>query len=169
MAKLDSLFTRSRRAREELGRVSGLVQRYKQAVLAAAFRGDLTADWREENSISENAMDLLIRLKQQQEVIREFISDADLHRDCFYASLPSNWCWAQVEDIGQVFLGRQRSPKNHNGSNMRPYVRAANITWKGWDVSDIKEMNFDDRDFRKYKLQPGDVLVNEGSGSAYEV
>lgn len=47
VAKLDRLFARSRCAREELGRVSGLVQRYKQAILAAAFRGDLTADWRE--------------------------------------------------------------------------------------------------------------------------
>jgi type I restriction enzyme, S subunit len=50
VAKLDSLFARSRRAREELARVPGLCNRYKQAVLAAAFRGDLTADWREENS-----------------------------------------------------------------------------------------------------------------------
>lgn len=49
VAKLDRLFARSRCAREELGRVSGLVQRYKQAVLAAAFRGDLTADWREKS------------------------------------------------------------------------------------------------------------------------
>lgn len=40
VAKLDRLFARSRCAREELGQVSG----YKQAVLAAAFRGDLTAD-----------------------------------------------------------------------------------------------------------------------------
>jgi len=47
VAKLDRLFARSRCAREELGRVSGLVQRYKQAILAAAFRGDLTVDWRE--------------------------------------------------------------------------------------------------------------------------
>jgi type I restriction enzyme, S subunit len=46
VAKLDSLFTRSRRAREALERVPGLCERYKQAVLAAAFRGDLTADWR---------------------------------------------------------------------------------------------------------------------------
>ncbi len=52
---------------------------------------------------------------------------------------------------------------------MRPYVRAANITWEGWDLSDIKEMNFDKRDFNKFKLHPGDVLVNEGSGSADEV
>lgn len=30
-------------------------------------------------------------------------------------------------------------------------------------------MNFDDHDFKKFKLQPGDVLINEGSGSADEV
>jgi type I restriction enzyme S subunit len=30
-------------------------------------------------------------------------------------------------------------------------------------------MNFDDRDFQKFKLKPGDVLINEGSGSADEV
>jgi len=52
---------------------------------------------------------------------------------------------------------------------MRPYVRAANITWDGWDLSDVKEMNFDERDFKRFKLQPGDVLINEGSGSADEV
>jgi type I restriction enzyme, S subunit len=50
VAKLDSLFTRSRRAREALERVPGLCDRYKQAVLAAAFRGDLTADWREQRN-----------------------------------------------------------------------------------------------------------------------
>jgi type I restriction enzyme S subunit len=48
-------------------------------------------------------------------------------------------------------------------------VRAANITWEGWDLSDVKKMNFDKRDFEKFRLQPGDVLINEGSGSADEV
>jgi type I restriction enzyme S subunit len=52
---------------------------------------------------------------------------------------------------------------------MRSYVRAANITWNGWDLSDIKQMNFDAADFERFRLLPGDVLVNEGSGSAKEV
>jgi type I restriction enzyme S subunit len=68
-----------------------------------------------------------------------------------------------------VILGRQRSPENHEGPNLRPYVRAANITWEGWDLSDVKQMNFDERDFKRFKLHPGDVLINEGSGSADEV
>ena len=48
-------------------------------------------------------------------------------------------------------------------------VRAANITWSGWDLSDVKRMNFDNADFTRFKLTPGDVLINEGSGSSKEV
>ncbi len=45
-AKLEALLTRSTNARNELAAIPKLIKRYKQAVLAAAFRGDLTADWR---------------------------------------------------------------------------------------------------------------------------
>jgi type I restriction enzyme S subunit len=48
--KLDSLFGKAKRAREELGHIPRLVERYKQAILASSFRGDLTADWRKSNS-----------------------------------------------------------------------------------------------------------------------
>ena len=44
VAKLDNVFARSKSARDELSRIPRLVERYKQAVLAAAFRGQLTAD-----------------------------------------------------------------------------------------------------------------------------
>ena len=52
---------------------------------------------------------------------------------------------------------------------MRPYLRAANITWNGTSFDDIKEMNFDNTDFEKYRLKPGDILLNEASGSPSEV
>jgi type I restriction enzyme S subunit len=42
---LDELLARSRRAKEELAAIPALLERYRQSVLAAAFRGDLTADW----------------------------------------------------------------------------------------------------------------------------
>jgi type I restriction enzyme, S subunit len=52
IAKLDGLFDHSKSAREELSRIPRLAARYKQAILAAAFRGDLTTDWRIPNDIS---------------------------------------------------------------------------------------------------------------------
>ena len=44
VTKLDSLFAHTRRARQELDHIPKLIERYKQAILSAAFRGDLTAD-----------------------------------------------------------------------------------------------------------------------------
>ncbi|WP_264812409.1 restriction endonuclease subunit S, partial [Gluconacetobacter sacchari] len=85
------------------------------------------------------------------------------------ADLPRGWTRKKIGEIGDVQLGRQRSPKDHVGPHMRPYVRSANITWDGWDLSDVKEMNFSPAEFETFKLQPGDVLLNEGSGSPSEV
>jgi type I restriction enzyme S subunit len=52
---------------------------------------------------------------------------------------------------------------------MRPYLRAANVTWHGLDLRDVKEMNFTEEESAVYELRPGDVLVAEASGSADEV
>ena len=46
VAKIDSLTGKSRRARDHLDHIPRLVEKYKQAILAAAFRGDLTREWR---------------------------------------------------------------------------------------------------------------------------
>lgn len=50
VAKIDILSAKSRRARENLDHIPRLVEKYKHAILAAAFRGRLTADWRAINS-----------------------------------------------------------------------------------------------------------------------
>jgi type I restriction enzyme S subunit len=46
VAKLDSLTARTARARSELDHIPRLVEKYKQAILAKAFSGELTKEWR---------------------------------------------------------------------------------------------------------------------------
>lgn len=53
-AKIDSLTGKSKRARDHLDHIPRLVEKYKQAVLAAAFRGDLTKEWRETNAVQHD-------------------------------------------------------------------------------------------------------------------
>jgi type I restriction enzyme S subunit len=83
--------------------------------------------------------------------------------------LPEGWQWSTVGHVTSVQLGRQRSPKNHNGPHMRPYLRSANVTWKGIDVTDVNQMNFDPDEARTFELVDGDILLNEASGSPKEV
>lgn len=55
VAKIEALMARSGRAKEALDAIPALLDRYRQSVLAAAFRGDLTADWRTEHPDIEPA------------------------------------------------------------------------------------------------------------------
>lgn len=75
----------------------------------------------------------------------------------------------RLDSVAEVRLGRQRSPKDHVGPQMRAYVRAANVGWDGLLLDDVKTMNFTDDEMKVYGLQPGDLLLNEASGSAPEV
>jgi type I restriction enzyme, S subunit len=165
VSAIEQLTDRSNKARTALADIPKLIEQFRQSVLAAAFRGDLTADWREQNPDVEPASELLERIKtDSNSTLKNKYSNTNSHD-----RLPDGWCWTRVDSIGKVSLGRQRSPKYHQGTQMRPYMRSANITWNGWDLSDVNEMNFDDRDFATFKLERGDVLINEGSGSADEV
>lgn len=49
VAKLESLSSRSSRAREELSHIPGLITHFKQAILDAAMSGDLTRKWRSQH------------------------------------------------------------------------------------------------------------------------
>ncbi len=84
-------------------------------------------------------------------------------------TLPAGWAQRALGEVSEVTLGKTRSPKSHSGPNMIPYLRAANVTWRGLDLSDVNEMHFTPDEVAKYRLEPGDVLLNEGSGSASEV
>jgi type I restriction enzyme S subunit len=183
VAKLDELLARSKRAKEELAAIPALLERYRQSVLAAAFRGDLTADWRAKHPEVESASELLKRIHverrqrwEESELVRltakgkaptdekwkakyEEPTQPDVER---LTPLPATWVWTSMETVGDVHLGRQRAPQYQTGDHTQPYLRVANIKDDRIDVSDINSMDFDPEDFEHYRLVPGDVLLSEG-------
>lgn len=80
-----------------------------------------------------------------------------------------DWPLVRLGDVADIALGQQRAPQHHRGEYPRPYIRAANVTWDGLNLADVKVMNFAPRDVAKFELRAGDVLLAEASGSASEV
>ena len=77
--------------------------------------------------------------------------------------IPQNgWVWRRVEEIGEVQLGRQRSPAHDAGPWMGPYLRVANVMDGYIDYSDVLRMNFMPNERTTYELRHGDILLNEG-------
>jgi type I restriction enzyme S subunit len=104
VTKVDSLFAKSKRAQDQLDRVPGLVEKYKQAVLAAAFRGDLTHDWRAGHP------DLASVTAREQSVGRR--KSTILEFEPPYP-VPPSWRWLTLPQIGTIDRGRSRHrPRN---------------------------------------------------------
>ncbi|WP_429950414.1 restriction endonuclease subunit S [Comamonas sediminis] len=74
----------------------------------------------------------------------------------------STWERGRIAKIGNVQLGRQRAPKYTTGKFTKPYLRVANVLNGRLDLRDVETMDFNERDFARYSLQPNDILVTEG-------
>ena len=74
VAKIESLQARSEAAKEALDAIPPLLEKFRQSVLAAAFRGDLTASWRAKNPDVEPASLLLERIRAERRT--RWIADA---------------------------------------------------------------------------------------------
>jgi type I restriction enzyme, S subunit len=183
VAKVEILTAKSRRAKEALDAIPALLERFRQSVLASAFRGDLTADWREKNPDVEPAEELLMRIRAERRRRWEGAELAKMRakgkvpgddgwKEKYddpapvdaneLPELPEGWCWTSFETVGEVHLGRQRAPQYQTGRFSRPYLRVANIKDDRIAFDDVLEMDFDDEDFDHYQLRPGDVLLSEG-------
>ena len=173
----------------ELKAAQKKLTRYRQSLLKAAVEGALTAEWRKHNQPTESGAQLLQRIlkerraRWQAKQLAKFKEQGkappkdwqDKYSEPVKAdtadsqALPAGWAWASVEQLGDVQLGRQRSPNKMTGENPAKYIRAANITEQGINFVDVLEMDFDERERITFALKAGDVLLTEASGSAQHV
>lgn len=137
--KLDALLARVDACRDRLARVPAILKRLRRSVLEAAATGALTRAWRSERGLADEAV----------------------------ATLPSGWRLCKVSEAGRVQLGRQRAPKYHSGTSMRPYLRVQNVFEDRLDLSDVMEMDFQPADIERFELHPGDILLNEGQSPQF--
>lgn len=110
------------------------------------------------------------QLKTYRQAVLKWAFEGRLTReDVVEGELPEGWETTLIESIGDVQLGRQRSPGNVSNLFPRKYIRAANITENGLDLSNLLEMEFSPKEFPRFKLEYGDLVLSEASGSASQV
>jgi len=171
--KLDELLGRSRRAREELQHIPKLIQRYKQAVLAAAFRGDLTADWRENHSDLDTGLKLFekIRSSREQQYKKEILELKKQKKNIpklpeFQAldqllEIPSSWVSISVESACLFIIDCLHStPKFTNEGDYcidTTCIQPGKIIW-----SQARKVSEEEFKLRTSRMLPstGDILFS---------
>ncbi|MEU6173871.1 restriction endonuclease subunit S [Streptantibioticus parmotrematis] len=120
----------------------------------------------EQQRIVEALEDQLSRLDAAEKDLKVAYGKVSAFRKAVLLTLvpeqtPDSWDVTTVGEAGSIDLGRQRHPDWHHGPEMRPYLRVANVFEDRIDADDVMEMDFSGV-FERYKLEPGDVLLNEG-------
>lgn len=128
VAKVEALFEQSRTARAALDRIPPLLRKFRQSVLAAAFSGDLTSDWREQRPDVEPAPDLLGRIRAERRRYEErdrphskvegrrtlrSLKYRPLREAVNDLPLPQNWAWVQLEELTRIQNGRAFPSKEY--------------------------------------------------------
>jgi type I restriction enzyme S subunit len=184
-AKIEALQERSQRAREALSEVGPLLEQFRQSVLAAAFRGDLTADWRAAHPNLEPAIGLRLRIGAER---RRCWEEAELAKyeakgqkppnnwqdkykapepvdDFDLPELPGGWVWASVDEISSHIVDCPHStPKWTEEGKL--CVRTTEFRPGQLDLANarfVSQETFDERTNR-LKPQPGDVLYSREGG-----
>lgn len=75
---------------------------------------------------------------------------------------PKGWEVKKFKDICSSQLGKMLSEKAKKGTNPKKYLRNANIRWRKIELHDLLEMDFNEREMKKFTLEYGDLLVCEG-------
>ena len=143
VAKLDAIFEQTRAAKARLERLPALLEKLKRSILAAAFRGDLTKDWRAAHPDVEPASALLDRIRAE----RRHSWEADLRAkgkdpakakyeepraagDGDVPELPSSWTWLSAEQCAwEITVGHLGPMKDRYVNSGIPFLRSS-IEWR---------------------------------------
>jgi type I restriction enzyme S subunit len=166
-AKIDALMDRSRQAREYLESIPPLLEQFRRSVLAAAFRGDLTRDWREQNPDVEPASVLLERIKTEREKAeasqsrklpkRPDISQID------NAELPQEWELALSYDLFSFVTSGSRGWAKYYSDNGAVFLRIGNLNRNtiSLDFSNLQRVSPPEgSEGMRTRIQSGDILIS---------
>jgi type I restriction enzyme S subunit len=187
VAKIEDLTARTRLAKEALDAVPPLLDQLRRSILAAAFRGDLTADWRAKNPNVEAADErrnrICVERRNHWEAAeldkltskgRRSIGDEwkDRYVEPLSLStgdlpeLPASWGWVRAEE-GCEFITKGTTPasdKMYEGAGPVPFIKVYNLTFTGALDFTVKPTFVDESTHRhelaRSRVFPGDVLMN---------
>jgi type I restriction enzyme S subunit len=169
VAKIEALQARSDAAREALDAIPPLLEQFRQSVLAAAFRGDLTKKWREAHPEVEPASMLLERIRAERRrrweaanPKKKYVEPGPVDPSGLPA-LPEGWCWAAMEELtsaeAPVVYGIILPGPHVEGGV--PFVRPADIRNGHVELDALPRTSPEiAAKYRRAALLPGDLVFS---------
>ncbi|HGU9764625.1 restriction endonuclease subunit S [Acinetobacter tandoii] len=121
------------------------------------------AEQRRIASILDQADELRQKRQQAIEKLDQLLQATFIDMFGDPVSNPKGWDLKPVGEISESKLGKMLDKKKQSSENDQyKYLRNANVQWFRFDLSDVFEMEFNEKDRKNCELKFGDILVCEG-------
>lgn len=160
VAMVESLFAETKTAREALEKVKVLLTRFRQSILAKAFRGELTQ--RDPND--EPAQKLLEKIRREREKgKRTRIIENQGWPSTSLPELPETWIWITIREL-ETFIGSGLTPRGGRKVYVEEgilFIRSQNVHPDGLHLENIAHITPETHAaMKRTRVQPNDVLLN---------
>lgn len=71
------------------------------------------------------------------------------------------WETKKLGDVADFYLGKMLDKKKNKGE-LLPYLANVNVRWGEFELGDLREMRFENREKERYGLEHGDIVMCEG-------
>ena len=78
-----------------------------------------------------------------------------------YKDIPEEWTVCSINDIASSELGKTLDREKNRGE-YRPYLCSINVFWNQFDLTEMKQMRFEDEELEHYSIRCDDLVICEG-------
>lgn len=76
--------------------------------------------------------------------------------------VPNGWKTKTINDLFEVQLGKMLNKAALEKNPLFPYLGNSNVQWGAFDLHNLKEMHFNEREKAKFSIKKNDILMCEG-------
>ena len=160
-------------------------------MLKKAFEGELTQEWRKQQSDLPTAEALLQQIKQERQrhydqqftnwekAVKNWESEGKEGRKPSKPSItkeqpllqdnidnlnlqPSGWGRINLTQIVQSMCLGKMLDKNKNEGQYSPYLGNINVRWGSFNLDNLKKMRFAETEMKRFSLKEKDLVICEG-------
>ncbi|MDR9796319.1 restriction endonuclease subunit S [Aeribacillus pallidus] len=154
--KIERLFAKIDEAKRLIEEVKGSFELRRAAILDMAFRGELTAGWREQNQRVTSAEEWLENIRNKNGVKTNDSSDEGPY------VLPKGWKWIKLSSLGALLRGKSKHrPRNDPRlfGGKYPFIQTGDVANARDYITEYKQ-TLSDFGFEQSKLFPeGTVCI----------
>ncbi|PEM82906.1 restriction endonuclease [Bacillus toyonensis] len=161
--KLERLLNKIEEAKQLIDDAKETFEFRRSAILDKAFRGELSAQWREDNFVVEDAFSLLERIqtkKRNSSIKSNTLKINSVTKEEEPFDLPEGWAWIRLGEISYYVTSGSRDWSKYYSSEGAMFIRTQDINKNSLNFNDIAFVSLPEKvEGKRSLVENSDILT----------